>query len=86
MKSFVLATLAAVGLHAHALQPAQAVDFLKASAATAFDRPGPPPRNCEPVGSGIEECLFDVECWEDDGQMMSICEKVIVYKPESTEP
>ncbi|HJR74133.1 MAG TPA: hypothetical protein VJ806_10905 [Luteimonas sp.] len=44
------------------------------------------PRNCEPVGSGIEECTYDVECWEDDAQMMSVCRKITIYKPEAGEP
>lgn len=85
MKIFIAASLAA----------AFALAFVPVSAHAGYpydlsvvepEMPDIGPRNCEPVGSGLEECVYDVECWEDDAQMMSICKKVIVYKPEALDP
>lgn len=83
MKIFATLSLAVAFASAPALASAQTQT--SAVTATRSDAPDMRPRNCEPVGSGIEECVYDVECWEDEAQMMSICRKVTIYKPEAGE-
>lgn len=84
MKILATVSLAALFASVPALASVQS-DALGFSAAPSNEQ-GMRPRNCEPVGSGIEECVYDVECWEDDAQMMSVCRKVTIYKPEAGEP
>lgn len=85
MKTFVAASLIAVLVQL----PAHADTLIRnahASVAEDARKPGTRPRDCTPVGSGIEECVYDVECWEDEAALMSICKKLIVYKPEALDP
>ncbi len=87
MKIIAAASLIAVLV---LMQPPAQADALirdaRASVAEDAGKPGMRPRDCTPVGSGIEECVYDVECWEDEVALMSICKKVIVYKPEASDP
>ena len=84
MKIFAILSMTVSFALAPALASAQ-TNMHDISAAPS-DEPDMRPRNCEPVGSGLEECVYDVECWEDEVQMMSLCRKVTIYKPEAGEP